>query len=31
MTYIYRYMKSLVANGHLYIAMPPLYKVYKKR
>ena len=30
MTYIYRYMKSLVANGHLYIAMPPLYKVYKK-
>jgi topoisomerase IV subunit B len=30
MTYIYRYMKPLIANGHLYIAMPPLYKVYKQ-
>ncbi|WP_461204306.1 DNA gyrase/topoisomerase IV subunit B [Clostridium sp. DL1XJH146] len=30
MTYIYRYMRPLVASGHLYIAMPPLYKVYKK-
>lgn len=30
MTYIYRYMKPLIANGHLYIALPPLYKVYKK-
>lgn len=29
MTYIYRYMKSLIANGHLFIALPPLYKVYK--
>ncbi|GIM28139.1 DNA topoisomerase (ATP-hydrolyzing) [Clostridium polyendosporum] len=29
MTYIYRYMKPLIANGHLYIAQPPLYKVYK--
>ncbi|MCY6483782.1 DNA topoisomerase IV subunit B [Clostridium aestuarii] len=29
MTYIYRYMKSLITNGHLYIALPPLYKVYK--
>ena len=29
MTYIYRYMKPLIANGHLYLAMPPLYKVYK--
>ena len=28
-TYIYRYMKSLITNGHLYIALPPLYKVYK--
>lgn len=30
MTYIYRYMKPLIANGHLYIAQPPLYKVYKQ-
>ena len=29
MTYIYRYMRPLIANGHLYIAQPPLYKVYK--
>jgi len=29
MTYIYRYMRQLIANGHLYLAMPPLYKVYK--
>ena len=30
MTYIYRYMKPLIANGHLYLAQPPLYKVYKE-
>jgi topoisomerase IV subunit B len=30
MTYIYRYMRPLIANGHLYIAQPPLYKVYKQ-
>ncbi|WP_217077853.1 DNA gyrase/topoisomerase IV subunit B [Clostridium baratii] len=30
MTYIYRYMRPLIANGHLYLAQPPLYKVYKK-
>lgn len=29
MTYIYRYMRQLITNGHLYIALPPLYKVYK--
>ncbi len=29
MTYIFRYMRPLVANGHLYLAQPPLYKVYK--
>lgn len=29
MTYIYRYMRPLIANGHLYLARPPLYKVYK--
>ena len=30
MTYIYRYMKPLITNGHLYLAQPPLYKVYKQ-
>lgn len=30
MTYLYRYMRPLIANGHLYIALPPLYKVYKE-
>ncbi|MGL5380884.1 DNA gyrase/topoisomerase IV subunit B [Clostridium sp.] len=29
MTYIYRYMRPLIANGHLYLAQPPLYKVYR--
>ena len=29
MTYIYRYMRPLIENGHLYLAQPPLYKVYK--
>ena len=28
-TYIYRYMRQLITNGHLYMALPPLYKVYK--
>jgi Type IIA topoisomerase (DNA gyrase/topo II, topoisomerase IV), B subunit len=30
MTYIYRYMRPLIANGHLYLAQPPLYKVYRE-
>lgn len=30
MTYIYRYMRQLITNNHLYIALPPLYKVYKQ-
>ncbi len=31
MTYIYRYLRPLIANGYLYLAQPPLYKVYKEK
>ncbi len=30
MTFFFRYMKQLVLDGHLYIGMPPLYKLQKK-
>ena len=29
MTYIYRYMKPIITSGQLYLAQPPLYKIYK--
>lgn len=30
LTFFYRYMKDLIAQGHVYTGMPPLFKVTKK-
>lgn len=30
LTFFFRYMKDLITEGHVYIGMPPLYKISKK-
>jgi topoisomerase-4 subunit B len=31
LTLFYRYMKPLIEEGHIYIALPPLYKISNKK
>ena len=30
LTFFYKYMKQLITAGHIYIAVPPLYRVFKE-
>ena len=30
LTFFYHYMRQLITTGHIYIAVPPLYRVYKE-
>jgi DNA gyrase subunit B len=31
LTFFFRYYRELINNGHVYIGMPPLYKVYRAK
>ena len=30
LTFFYHYMRTLITTGHIYIAVPPLYRIYKE-
>ncbi len=30
LTFLFRHMKPLIENGHVYLAKPPLYKIYRR-
>ena len=30
LTFLFRHMKRLIENGHVFLAKPPLYKIYKR-
>ena len=30
LTFFYHYMRQLITTGHVYIAVPPLYRIYKE-